>query len=319
MALGTYNSGTVSIANGATTVDSLNAWLSPANASPGDLISIDGEAVTVILDNHDDNQRIEIPEWTGETKTNVPYVIFQMPAARFTNAQIAQNLQKQVASLDADDYFVAVKAGAAAPDPSLGKDDQSALQRSTGKLWVKEGGLWVYKGMYGNFKFSPIPWSADETYNSGDALPFQGKTWVSLLGDNKGNRPDLTDGTYWMQLVSNGDVVYLAVDDSDRPATGEIVLKFVSPKPMTFYAGLVDSFANAGIGATNAAVYSIEKNGVQFGTVSFAAGGGAGPQAGTFAAPADITFAAGDILTIVAPSPRDPTLSTVGITLTAYR
>ncbi len=82
---------------------------------------------------------------------------------------------------------------------------------------------------------------------------------------------------------------------------------------------LSDSFANASTGATNTAVYSIRKNGVQFGTVTFAGGGQAGPQAGTFAAPADTTFAAGDILTMGAPTPRDPTLSTVGITLTAYR
>ncbi len=171
-------------------------------------------------------------------KTEVPYIIFQMPAARFTNAQIAQNLQKQVSALDDDDYFVAVKPGATEPDRSLGKDGQSALQRSSGKLWVKEGGLWVYKGMYGNFKFSPIPWNAGTTYNSGDAPPFMGKIWVSLQGENTGNRPDISED-YWMVLVQNGDEVYIAVDDSDRPATGETVLKFVSPKPMTLYAGLV--------------------------------------------------------------------------------
>jgi hypothetical protein len=318
MALGTYSTGTVSIVQGETTVQSSNAWLSPTNAAPGDLISIDGESTTVIVANHDDNQRIEIPAWSGETKEDVPYVIYQMPAARFTNTQIAQNLQKQVAALDDDDYFVAVKPGATAPDPSLGKDGQSALQRSTGKLWVKEGGVWVYKGMYGNFKFSPIPWDSEETYNSGDALPFMGKTWVSLQGDNTGNRPDISP-EYWMQLLAGGDVVYLAVDDSDRPATSETVLKFVSPKPMTFYAGLVDSFANAGIGATIEAEYSIRKNDVEFATVTFSADGEGGPQSGTFSAAADVSFAAGDILTIVAPTPRDPTLSTVGITLTAYR
>ena len=88
---------------------------------------------------------------------------------------------------------------------------------------------------------------------------------------------------------------------------------------MTFYAGLTDSVADASTGATVTAFYSYQKNGVQFGTCTFAGGGQAGEQSGVFYSASDTVFNAGDILTIIAPAARDATLSGIGTTLAGYR
>ena len=318
MANQTYATGTVSVPDGGTIVTGIGTIWSGANVKIGDTIYLNNLLPGIEIADITDLTHLVLPVPRVGALTNVPYTIVQNFPARVVGVAAAQDVSRLVAALNKEGFIWFVGPTETAPDPSLGNEGQYGEQPSTGKKWVKTGGIWVYLGIYGSFKFDPVVWTAATTYAQGDAVPFQGKTWVSLQSGNLSNRPDINP-TFWTKLLGGGDNVYIAMDDSDRPATGETVLKFISPKAMTIYSGMVDSYANANVGATSTAVYSIKKNGTQFATITFASGGQAGTQSGVFACAADIAFAAGDILTIVAPNPRDATLSTIGITLTGYR
>jgi len=89
----------------------------------------------------------------------------------------------------------------------------------------------------------------------------------------------------------------------------------VFPLGVTFRAGLTDSAAGAEVAATASAVFSITKNGTQFATLTF----GAASAVGVYACAADTFFAANDVLRIIAPNPRDATLSGVAACLVGYR
>ena len=71
---------------------------------------------------------------------------------------------------------------------------------------------------------------------------------------------------------------------------------------------LTGSLMISGIAATADAVFSIKKNGTEFGTATFAASG----TSATFAAASETIFSIGDILTITAPATPDATLGNLG-------
>jgi hypothetical protein len=106
----------------------------------------------------------------------------------------------------------------------------------------------------------------------------------------------------------------LAVDVPGRPASGSTIAKWVAPSAVTFRASLAESVANAGTAATTSTVFSLKKNGTEFATATFAASG----TTATFACAADTTFAAGDVLTLVAPT-RDDTLADIAFTIVGFR
>lgn len=112
--------------------------------------------------------------------------------------------------------------------------------------------------------------------------------------------------------------VAIVVWDPGRPGAGETVWSGILDVAVDFPVDFNDinhvSRAKAGVTATATAVYSIQKNGVEFGTLSF----GAGITNGVFDGTAT-SFVAGDVLSIVAPSPRDATLAQVALTLAGNR
>jgi len=132
------------------------------------------------------------------------------------------------------------------------------------------------------------------------------KIWLRVAGE-------------WVQQTApfavGGDVYDVGGFSPDRPGSGENILSWLFNRPVTFAAGLADSRAKCGTAATATAVFSIQKNGVEFGTVTIAASG----TTGTFASAAGAIFAAGDILDVVGPSPRDATLADMHVTLFGYR
>ena len=100
-----------------------------------------------------------------------------------------------------------------------------------------------------------------------------------------------------------------------QPAGGAILLRYPAPRAVRFPSGLANSRGVAGTAATASAVFSIRKNGTQFATMSFAGGA----STATFTAASDTDFAAGDILTVVSPSPADSTLADIGFALAGVR
>lgn len=313
MAIPTYSTGTVSVAEGGTELTFSGAILGGTNVVPGDRIVIDGEPDVLLVDVDVEEGTATIPAWAGAAKTDAAYVVYKTSSRRFDDVQIADDLQKQVTALNTDGFYVFVKAGLDVPDPSIGDDGQYARQPSSGKEWYKENGIWNYQGVYGNYSASDEPWNAETTYANNVLVPRGGKIWRSKQANNTGHVPE-SSPTWWEVFLAGGDRYDLASFDTDRPASGEIIVKLF-PLGITFPAGLSDSQAGAETAAAADAVFSIQKNGIEFATLTFAASS----AAGVFACEADTAFAEGDVLKIIAPNPRDATLSGVAATLVGFR
>lgn len=99
------------------------------------------------------------------------------------------------------------------------------------------------------------------------------------------------------------------------PTDGLVMLRYPMPRAVTFPAGLTTSKMIANTAATASTVFSLKKNGTEFGTATFAAAG----TSATFAAALETSFAAGDILTIVAPATADATLADLGWAIVGSR
>lgn len=97
------------------------------------------------------------------------------------------------------------------------------------------------------------------------------------------------------------------------PANSQVICTVPVVRAITFDVDLALSQGVAGTAATAETIFSIKKNGVEFGTATFAIAG----TTATFAAAVPPAFAAGDILTIVAPASADATLANVGFVLAA--
>jgi hypothetical protein len=98
-----------------------------------------------------------------------------------------------------------------------------------------------------------------------------------------------------------------------KPAGAAVVMRFVAVRAFTIAAGATGSVAKAATVATASTTFSLQKNGTQFGTMVFAAGA----AAGTFTVASTTSFAAGDIMTIVAPSSADATFGDCEFTIVA--
>lgn len=100
-----------------------------------------------------------------------------------------------------------------------------------------------------------------------------------------------------------------------QPASGAVILRYPFPRAVRFSSGLPNSKGVAGTTSVAAVSFSIRKNGVQFGTMDFAVGA----TTATFTAASNTDFAAGDVLTVAAPSPADSALADIGFALTGLR
>jgi len=98
---------------------------------------------------------------------------------------------------------------------------------------------------------------------------------------------------------------------SGAPAAGQQIFRYVLAGPVVFPAGLSGSYGSAGAAATAQATFQIDKNGAAVGTMVFAAGA----ATASFTMASSTAFQAGDVLTIIAPSPADATLANLAWSL----
>lgn len=97
--------------------------------------------------------------------------------------------------------------------------------------------------------------------------------------------------------------------------TSAIVLMIPMARSVTFPAGLTNSVGKSQVAAAAQTDFDIQKNGVSFGTMRFAA---AATDA-TFIAASSASFAPGDVIKVVAPVLADTTLAGVHLTLAGTR
>lgn len=100
-----------------------------------------------------------------------------------------------------------------------------------------------------------------------------------------------------------------------KPGTSAVVLEFVATRAFNLAAAFANSKAVLGTAATGSTVLTVNKNGSSIGTITFSASG----TVGAFAAATATEFAAGDILSVVAPSSADSSAANIGITFVATR
>ena len=118
-------------------------------------------------------------------------------------------------------------------------------------------------------------WTLGITYDvSGDAPD-------DAIGNDGDRATKMTPGEYFIWLKVSGtwvpqpSLVGLAAGDiydvvgfsPDQPGSGENILSMLMVRPVTFPIGLTGSRAKAGTAATSSAVFSVQKNGSQFGTI----------------------------------------------------
>src|SRR5208282_4437256 len=93
----------------------------------------------------------------------------------------------------------------------------------------------------------------------------------------------------------------------------QILLNIGLTSILVFPAGAPGSTATASAPATASTVYSLNKNGTTFATVTY----GAGSSTGVFVQSADANFANSDILSVQAPATADTTLAGVSMSISA--
>jgi len=133
----------------------------------------------------------------------------------------------------------------------------------------------------------------------GSALAvFQNGTDVAAPSSAQATNPYDVGGTY------NG-----------APTASLVLMRFPFPRQVIFPAGLTNAHGVSNVAATAQTDFDIKKNGSSVGTMRFAAAA----TTATFIMASQTTFAAGDILTVVAPGTPDATLADIGFSLAGTR
>jgi len=197
-----YSVGTVSVKKGDAVIVGAGGtiWTSTVNVQSGDDIIIAGH-IWPISDVTDANH-LAIDLWPfDDVPAGTPYKILQRSPLRFSGATAAANVMRLVNAIDTEGVFRIVQAGAAAPDPSLGEENQFALQPSTFKLWLKTGGAWVFQGIFKGFNIRGA-WDAKIAYDVNDVVSQDGSSYVAIAPST--NQPP-TNAAFWSLLAAKGD------------------------------------------------------------------------------------------------------------------
>jgi hypothetical protein len=199
-----YSTGTVSVSDGDTVIVAATGgpiW-SGVNVQAGDTIYVDNGLGVEIKDVTLSPATLTLwSPWDQGDKTGAPYIVVQDSTGRLTGMAPAQNVNKLISALNENGFYVAVPPTATEPDPSLGEEDQYAIQAGTGKLWQRIGGAWVFVDALKGFgAFST--WSATIAYSERDVASLNGTTYVCILANTNQTPPN---ATYWVVLAAKGD------------------------------------------------------------------------------------------------------------------
>jgi len=110
-----------------------------------------------------------------------------------------------------------------------------------------------------------------------------------------------------------GAIYDIAGSTISQPTDAAILMRFSVNRDFAIPQVFTDSFAESTVAPTGSPVYSIKRNGVEIGTITFTV------NAGAFAAVegSDHAFVVGDILTVEAPATADATHDELSWTISA--
>lgn len=250
MTIPTYSTGTVSVSANGTVVSGGSSviWASPA-VKEGDWIAIDGLGVTMILE-VTDNSHLVIPQWKGGAKTNVSYVIYNNFSARADRAEIASDLVKQVTALNVEGFIWYVASTRTEPDPSRGDEGQWAYQPSTGKQWHKQGGEWIYDGIFKTLRVQGI-WHGSITYTANDVVTLNGTSYLAITASTNITPPNVA---YWQVLAAKGDTGPATL----KPLVAWATATAYAPGPPADYVTIGGSSYACAVAHTSAAAFATD-------------------------------------------------------------
>jgi hypothetical protein len=130
----------------------------------------------------------------------------------------------------------------------------------------------------------------------------------SQVAAGDGIEVDYDGGIY---TVTASRIFALCIPISGRPNDGEEIEAFLFVDAVTFPAGFTGSLAKAAVAANAETVFGILVDGVEVGTVTFAAAA----TTGTFTLTDELTCATGQQLDLQCPAIADTTLADIKITL----
>lgn len=274
MATTTYSEGTVTATAGSRLVTLAGGLALSINMKQGDLFQIQGASINFIR-SISDAVTVELAmPFDGVSGSGKTYTTVHMPAGWGDRVELAEEVAEEIRILGQFDGETVVVS-----EPILSG------------AGVPAGAL----GQVNNLYLNTTNW---------DVYRKTGAAAWSLIGNIKGGQGASGIGDKY-------DVVF---HDPGRAASGETVFRALFASTVTFPANMTGGAARATVAAAAQANWSLRRNGVQFGTMRFAAGG----TVATFLTSA-IQFVPGDELAIVAPSPRDETLSDVRGALSGNR
>ena len=118
---------------------------------------------------------------------------------------------------------------------------------------------------------------------------------------------DSPGGIAWAYIKRN---IALYLETPPNPL--EEVLRYTFTESTQFAINFAGSYGSHGTDTTVDQVYEVYQNGINIGSINFQP---SPTDTVTFTAPAAVTFHAGDVMTIVAPTVPDPHLSEIAFTL----
>lgn len=162
-----------------------------------------------------------------------------------------------------------------------------------------------------------------DSYHAPGLWYFDGTTWLGTTGNNGGGGGGtevlITVGYGLVKSETNQisvDATKIPYDISGtcigKPPIGGTIFQFLVGRSMHIPANAVGSSSKALVASTNPVQLSIQKNGVQFGQITYLSGAYSG-----IISCEQMSFSAGDVLSVEAPDVQDVTLANVSYTFAA--
>lgn len=298
-----YISGTLTITQGSTAFSGTGTGWESAGFKEGDtLIDITGatEYMGVIEAITGERAGILTKAWEGPSLVDVPYRMRYQPDGARSTAQ-ARNLIEILGNGNIT-AFATLQGSANAIPYFTGPGAMALLSKQD-----------LTSGAAYDIQVDTLAQRA--AYDGQDA----GYTvLVSDVGDGRSaiySKNSATAGDWSAPAyITTKSRTSLVVWDVGNPGSGELIWTSFFDTEITFPSNFAGSYSRALSPPSNTAVYSIRKNGTQFGTITFNPGNGNGVFNST-----TTTFEEGDIISIIAPNPRDTTLEGIAITLAGSR
>lgn len=121
------------------------------------------------------------------------------------------------------------------------------------------------------------------------------------------------NGSAWLKTTPTP--MYIGTFSDIAPTSNQILLDWLFPEAVTFADEFVGSVASVGVNPTATFAINVQKNGSSVGSISISTAGVA-----TFTTTGTtVSFAAGDVLTLVAPASVDATIARLRITMKGNR